>query len=100
MAAKKGCIKTAFDFIVVGGGIAAVSCAEYLLFSKEDATICVISSSDLIKTVCNVRTMTRNLTEFDVVEKPLWSLSNKSNNLTVVNAAVVSFDPTGIFTAL
>ncbi|VDM23920.1 unnamed protein product [Hydatigera taeniaeformis] len=73
-----------FDFIVVGGGIAGVVCAETLcgliapqllgLTADEDASsrqrrVCLISASPTLKTVVNVRHVTRLLESFDVAER-------------------------------
>ena len=85
-----------FDFIVVGGGIAGVSCTEYLSNLNNDKTICLISSTDLVKAVCNIRKITRTVEEFDVKEKPLDSVACECENVTVVKATVVGFEPTGI----
>ena len=85
-----------FDFIVVGGGIAAVSCTEYLSNFNKDKTICLISSTDLLKAVCNIRKIARTIEEYDVKEKPLYSVANECGNVTVVKATVVGFEPEGI----
>ena len=94
MAAKK-INESIYDFIVVGGGIAGVSCAEYLACFEKEATICLISSSDVIKTVKNVRKITRILEDFEVVERPLRALPTECSNVTVVKATVVELDRTG-----
>ena len=85
-----------FDFIVVGGGIAGVSCTEYLSNLNSDGTICLISSTDLVKAVCNIRKIARNVEEYDVKEKPLDSVASECGNVTVVKATVVGFEPAGI----
>ncbi|XP_028391789.1 pyridine nucleotide-disulfide oxidoreductase domain-containing protein 1-like [Dendronephthya gigantea] len=81
-----------YDFIVVGGGIAGVSCTEYLSSLNIDRTICLISSTDLVKTVCNIRKFARTLEEFEVKEKPLNSLASDCHNVTVVKTTVIGFD--------
>jgi NADH dehydrogenase FAD-containing subunit len=85
-----------FDFIILGGGIAGVSCTEYLSNLNNDKTICLISSTYLVKAVCNIRKIARTLEQYEVTEKPLDSVANECGNVTVVRATVVGFEPTGI----
>ena len=85
-----------FDFIVVGGGIAGVSCTEFLSNLSDDKTICLISSTDLVKAVCNIRKIARSLEEYDVKEKPLDSVASECENVTVIQATVTGFNPAGI----
>ena len=86
-----------FDFIVVGGGIAGVSCTELLSNLSDDKTICLISSTGLVKAVCNIKKIARNLEEYDVKEKSLDSVANECENVTVVKATVIGFNPTGMW---
>lgn len=73
-----------FDFVVVGGGIAGVVCAETLCglivpqfsglcASREPPSpqwrVCLISASPTLKTIVNVRHVTRLLESFDVAER-------------------------------
>ncbi|KAL5964807.1 Pyridine nucleotide-disulfide oxidoreductase domain-containing protein 1 [Taenia solium] len=73
-----------FDFVVVGGGIAGVVCAETLCeliapqFSGLSAArepssprwrVCLVSASPTLKTVVNVHHVTRLLESFDVAER-------------------------------
>lgn len=75
-----------FDFVIIGGGIAGVVCAETLCelispspYSLPDATtdrcrdlcarVCLVSASPRLKTTVNVRHVTRMLESFDVAEK-------------------------------
>lgn len=83
-----------FDFIILGGGIAGVSCTEYLSNLNNDKTICLISSTYLVKAVCNIRKIARTLEQYEVTEKPLDSVANECGNVTVVRATVVGFEPT------
>ena len=49
----------------------------------------------MIKTVKNVRKITRILEDFEVVERPLRALPTECSNVTVVKATVVELDRTG-----
>lgn len=64
-------------YVVIGGGIAGVSCAQTLrsITSDEKAKVLLLSSSSLVKSVANLNFVTQNLTEFDVVEKDLNELN-------------------------
>lgn len=86
-----------FDCIVVGGGIAGVTCAEYLSHLNNDKSFCLISSTSLVKSVSIVRKIGRTLEEIKVSEKQLDSVANACGNVAVVRATVVGFDPAGIF---
>lgn len=79
-------------FVIVGGGIAGVSCAETLAFLEPDHKIVLVSESSLIKTATNLRAVTRTLSHFDVEEKHSDSLSEAHANLTVVNDKITQVD--------
>lgn len=72
-------------FVVVGGGIAGVSCAETLAFLQPEKAIILLSESSLIKTVTNLHAITKTLMGFDVKEAPTSTLQAKFENITVVN---------------
>lgn len=72
-------------FVVVGGGIAGVSCAETLAFLEPEKTIVLISESSLIKTVTNLHTITRTLTDFDITETDSSYLTHNYLNVNVIH---------------
>lgn len=49
------------SYVIVGGGVAAVSCVEELRAMDDKARIIVVSSSQLIKTVINQQKVTTSL---------------------------------------
>ncbi|XP_048358325.1 pyridine nucleotide-disulfide oxidoreductase domain-containing protein 1 isoform X2 [Sphaerodactylus townsendi] len=75
-------------FVVVGGGIAGVTCAERLAteFSSED--ILLITASPVIKAVINFRQVSRTLEEFDVEEQASSVLERRYPNIRVVQSGV------------
>ncbi|ERL83828.1 pyridine nucleotide-disulfide oxidoreductase domain-containing protein 1-like [Dendroctonus ponderosae] len=75
-------------FVVVGGGIAGVSCAETLAFLQQEKSIILLSESSLIKTVTNLHAITKTLMGFDVKEAPSSTLQAKFQNITVVNGTL------------
>lgn len=56
-------------FVIVGGGIAGVSCAETISFLCPDESIYLLTESSLIKTVTNLVPLGKSLTKFDIEEK-------------------------------
>lgn len=72
-------------FVIVGGGIAGVSCAETLAFLEPNEKIILISESALIKTVVNLHAITRTLNRFEVVEKDSNTLTDMYNNIMVIH---------------
>lgn len=57
------------SFLVIGGGIAGVSCVETLQFLCPSESIILITDSSLIKTVTNLVALGKSLTKFDIEEK-------------------------------
>uniref|UniRef100_A0A8D0HH75 Pyridine nucleotide-disulfide oxidoreductase domain-containing protein 1 n=1 Tax=Sphenodon punctatus TaxID=8508 RepID=A0A8D0HH75_SPHPU len=75
-------------FVVVGGGIAGVTCAEQLAaeFTSED--ILLVTAAPVIKAVTNFKQISRTLEEFDVEEQPSTMLEKRYPNIKVVESAV------------
>ncbi|XP_060534412.1 pyridine nucleotide-disulfide oxidoreductase domain-containing protein 1 isoform X2 [Cylas formicarius] len=71
-------------YVVVGGGIAGISCVETLVFFDSQGRIILISESGLIKTVTNLQAITKNILNFDVEEKPGSFLSERFQNVSIV----------------
>lgn len=63
-------------YVVIGGGIAGVSCAQALesLSPNQNARVLLLSSSSIVKSVTNLDYITRSLTEFEVREQNLQEL--------------------------
>ncbi|XP_030753804.1 pyridine nucleotide-disulfide oxidoreductase domain-containing protein 1 [Sitophilus oryzae] len=73
------------DFVIVGGGIAGVSCTETLAFLAPEKSIILLSDSALIKTVTNLQAITKTLCQFDVEEQSSDYLTQKYKNVTVIH---------------
>lgn len=89
MADKKG--KT-FEFMVVGGGIAGVTCVEQLASQMPSANVALITAGPHIKAVTNYKQVSQILEEFEVEEQPSTVLEEKFPNLAVIHSAVKSLD--------
>jgi len=87
-------------YVIVGGGIAGVSCAEELHQLDPTADIHVISSSPLIKTVTNFKQVSRAMEEFEVKERNIAYLTQICPNVQVQNMAVTAFHPKSKFLLL
>lgn len=79
-------------FVVVGGGIAGVTCASTLGLLQPDESVILVSESALIKTATNLRAITKTLISFDVEEKASNSLSDLYPNVRVIHDSLVEID--------
>nr|XP_020456883.1 pyridine nucleotide-disulfide oxidoreductase domain-containing protein 1 [Monopterus albus] len=87
MAHKK---EKTFQFVIVGGGIAGVTCVEQLLSQIPSADVALITASPHIKAVTNYKQVSKTLEKFDVEERPSSVLEEKFPSLTVIHSAVKS----------
>lgn len=78
------------DFVVVGGGIAGVSCAEALAVLSPDASVLLVSASPLIKAATNVQPLTKYLVRFDVEEQDSSCLTQRCPTVQVIHDEVVA----------
>ncbi|XP_069084629.1 pyridine nucleotide-disulfide oxidoreductase domain-containing protein 1 isoform X2 [Pleurodeles waltl] len=75
-------------FLVVGGGIAGVTCAEQLALQFPSDEVILVTSSPLIKAVTHFKQISKTLEEFEVEEQPITILENKFPNIRVIQSAV------------
>lgn len=80
-------------FVVVGGGIAGVSCAEVLALLQPHAEVLLIAASPFIKVATNVQSVTKYLVRFDVEEQAAQALSERCPSVRVLQDAVVELRP-------
>ncbi|XP_072530299.1 pyridine nucleotide-disulfide oxidoreductase domain-containing protein 1 isoform X2 [Salminus brasiliensis] len=77
-----------FRFVVVGGGIAGVTCAEQLASQFPSDGVALLTAAPLVKTVTNFRQVSKTLEDFSVEEQPSSILEEKYPNLKVFQSAV------------
>ncbi|XP_063073962.1 pyridine nucleotide-disulfide oxidoreductase domain-containing protein 1 [Engraulis encrasicolus] len=77
-------------FVVVGGGIAGVTCAEQLSSQFTSDSVALLTAAPLVKTVTNFKQVSKVLEDFDVEEQPSTVLEEKYPNLKVIQSAVKS----------
>lgn len=76
-------------FVVVGGGIAGVSCIETLSFYCQTESILLLTESPIIKAATNLVALGKSLTRFDIEEKHASSLPA---NVQIVTDRLLSID--------
>ncbi|KAM3926685.1 pyridine nucleotide-disulfide oxidoreductase domain-containing protein 1 isoform 2-T2 [Leptodactylus fuscus] len=74
--------------LVVGGGIAGVTCAEQLSLQFPADLVYLLTAAPLVKAVTNVKQVSRTLEEFDVEEQTSGALESQYPNIKVVASAV------------
>ena len=79
-------------FVVVGGGIAGVSCVEQLSLLCPEESIILVSATSVVKMVTNLCQMSQLLSTFDVQETDKSALENQFKQLKVVQGAVLEVD--------
>ncbi|XP_014214317.1 pyridine nucleotide-disulfide oxidoreductase domain-containing protein 1 [Copidosoma floridanum] len=79
-------------FVVIGGGICGVSCAESIAFLAPEEKVVLITASSIIKAVTNVMSIGKTLTQFDVEERSSDTLSNLYPSITIINDVVKKVD--------
>ena len=75
-------------FLIIGGGIAGVSCAEQLAFHCPEEKIIMISASSVVKSVTNLCQISKLLATFDVKEKDCKEFASEHSNLSVIQGTV------------
>ncbi|XP_047116793.1 pyridine nucleotide-disulfide oxidoreductase domain-containing protein 1 [Schistocerca piceifrons] len=79
-------------YVIVGGGIAGVSCAESLSFYSPGEKCLLITASPVIKAAANVTALTKTLTEFEVEERDVHTLIETYPSISVIEDIVVDVD--------
>ncbi|KAJ8261972.1 hypothetical protein GJAV_G00160620 [Gymnothorax javanicus] len=77
-----------FKFVVVGGGIAGVSCTEQLASQFPSEDILLLTAAPLIKAVTNFKQVSKILEDFTVEEQPSSFIEKKYPNVKVIQSAV------------
>ncbi|XP_022829675.1 pyridine nucleotide-disulfide oxidoreductase domain-containing protein 1 [Spodoptera litura] len=75
---------TEVTYLVVGGGIAGVTCVETLAILHPEETLAIITASSLVKNVSNVSFFAKTIVKFDVNETEASSLMRIHPNLKIV----------------
>ncbi|KAF6025619.1 PYROXD1 [Bugula neritina] len=84
-----------YDYVVVGGGIAGVTCLETLAqlsAFQDDIKILLISESTLIKALVNYQQIGHTMESMDVTEQDYCTLTSRFSNVTILNSRVLRLD--------
>ncbi|XP_076818841.1 pyridine nucleotide-disulfide oxidoreductase domain-containing protein 1-like isoform X1 [Clavelina lepadiformis] len=79
-------------FVVVGGGVAGVSCAETLISYLPSCRVIIVSSSPLVKAVRNVQELTHTLVSFDIEETPIEDFEKSHSHIQVLHTDATRVD--------
>lgn len=76
-------------FVVVGGGIAGISCIETLSFYCQTESILLLTESPIIKAATNLVALGKSLTRFDIEQKHASTLPD---NVQIVTDRLLEID--------
>uniref|UniRef100_A0A2A4JWN4 Pyridine nucleotide-disulfide oxidoreductase domain-containing protein 1 n=1 Tax=Heliothis virescens TaxID=7102 RepID=A0A2A4JWN4_HELVI len=79
-------------YLVVGGGIAGVTCVETLAILHPEESLTIITASSLVKNVSNVSFFAKTIVKFDVNETEASSLMKIHPNLRIVFDSLKNVD--------
>ena len=80
------------DYLVIGGGIAGVSCAEMLAYSAPESSVVLVTATTMVKAVADISQLTKLLTSFNVVEKDAMEWEEEHAGVKVVQGLVTGLD--------
>ena len=81
-----------FDIVLVGGGIAGVTCVESLLLIKPNISICLISATPCVKSTTNVVSLGHIMEKFDVIEQDKSEFQHRFPTVNFVHGEVMNCD--------
>lgn len=77
------------SFLIVGGGIAGVSCAETISFLAPEEKVIIVCESPLIKSVTNLVQLGKYIQQFDVREVDATELTRKNVEIMIGQLASI-----------
>jgi len=78
--------------VIIGGGIAGITCAESYCFLKPNDKVTILSCSPILKTVTNVQKISKVLESFEVFESKFTDIEFSHPNIKVTVCDVDSID--------
>ena len=86
--------KARAEYVVVGGGIAGVSCVEMLKFLAPNSSVILVTATAVVKAIIDINHITKNLTSFSVSEEDAVDWAKTKGGVQVIRGAVVDIDST------
>ncbi|KAF2077143.1 hypothetical protein CYY_001528 [Polysphondylium violaceum] len=83
---------TSNHLVIIGGGIAGITCAESYCFVKPNDRVTILSCSPILKTVTNVQKISKVLESFEVFESKFTDIEFSHPNIKVTVCDVDSID--------
>uniref|UniRef100_A0A5S6QA76 Pyridine nucleotide-disulfide oxidoreductase domain-containing protein 1 n=1 Tax=Trichuris muris TaxID=70415 RepID=A0A5S6QA76_TRIMR len=80
------------SFVVIGGGVAAMSCVEQLGVLCPNESILILTASNVVKIVSNWQKVGTLLESFDVSEMSISSVTDRFANVQVICSQVVELN--------
>lgn len=81
-----------FTFVVIGGGIAGISCVETLSLLNENLDILLITKSSFVKTATSALQITKTIVKLNVEEVQVDTIENKFKNVKIIIDTVVKLN--------
>jgi len=81
------------DYLVIGGGIAGVSCAEMLYLLEPEKKITLITATSFVKSVSQVNQITKLITEFQVAEQNVEEWHKSHQTVKVIKGKLEKVNP-------
>ena len=81
--------KARAEYVVVGGGIAGVSCVEMLKFLAPNSSVILVTATAVVKAIIDINHITKNLTSFSVSEEDAVDWAKTKGGVQVIRGAEV-----------
>ena len=81
------------DYVVLGGGIAGVSCAQTLrLLAPDAASIVLVTATEVVKAVTELTQLTKLLSSFSVIERNVQEWRDENTGVQLLQGLVTHID--------
>ena len=78
------------DYLVLGGGIAGVSTAQTLHLLHSEASIVLVTATEVVKTVTELTHLTKLLSSFNVIETNIKDWQSENQGVQLIKGIVTN----------